>query len=80
MKIKLLDYSGEEHYVEIPDNTDELVITIVSGDMIMHKPVYYDTGTLRMMNFFDGYYTIPKKNFAKLEKLEYSYDLSELSE
>ena len=48
--------------------------------MIMHKPVYYDTGTLRMMNFFDGYYTIPKKNFAKLEKLEYSYDLSELSE
>lgn len=80
MKIKLLDYSGEEHYVEIPDDTEKLVITIVSGDMIMHKPIYYDTGTPRMVDFFDGCYTIPKKNFAKLEELEYSYDLSELSE
>ena len=80
MKIKLLAYNGVEHYVEIPDDTDELVITIVSGDMIMHKPIYYDTGTPRMEDFFDGCYIIPKKNFAKLEELEDSYDLSELSE
>lgn len=48
--------------------------------MIMHSPFHYDTGTPRLANFFDGYYIIPKKNFAKLEELEYSYDLSELSE
>ena len=80
MKIKLLAYNGVEHYVEIPDNTEKLLITIVSGDMIMHSPFHYDTGTPRLANFFDGYYIIPKKNFAKLEELEYSYDLSELSE
>lgn len=37
MKIKLLAYNGVEHYVEIPDDTEKLVITIVSGDMIMHS-------------------------------------------
>lgn len=80
MKIKLLAYNGVEHYVEIPDDTEKLLITIVSGDMIMHSPFHYDTGTLRLANFFDEYYIIPKKNFAKLEELEDSYDLSELSD
>ena len=54
MKIKLLAYNGVEHYVEIPDDTEKLLITIVSGDMVMHSPFHYDTGTPRLANFFDG--------------------------
>lgn len=29
MKIRLLDYKGEEKFCEIPDNTEEIIIDVV---------------------------------------------------
>lgn len=44
MIIQLLDYLGKKHPVEIPDDTQELHIQIISGDMVLLEPVHYDTG------------------------------------
>lgn len=44
MTITLLDYAGGKHNVEIPDDTTTIIGKVISGDMIMTYPVYYDTG------------------------------------
>ena len=43
MVIQLLDYSGKKYSVKIPDNTQELHIQIISGDMVLLSPIYYWT-------------------------------------
>lgn len=79
MKITLLDYSGAKHYVEIPDDTMVITGKVVSGDMIMTSPTYYDTGEhTRRMNFHDGGFTIERKNFHKLDKMSDPYEIFEL--
>lgn len=79
MKITLLDYAGGKHYVEIPDDTMVITGRVVSGDMIMTSPVYYDTGEdSRMMNFNDGSFTIERENFHRLNEISDSYDVFEL--
>ena len=76
MKITLLDWSGRKHYVEIPDDTTEIYGDIISGDMVMHEPKYYDTGKgTRTMNFHDGSFTIKKEDFHKLDKISDSYEI-----
>jgi hypothetical protein len=79
MKITLLDYAGGKHYVEIPDDTMVITGRVISGDMIMTSPVYYDTGEdSRMMNFNDGSFTIERKDFHKLDKMLDPYEIFEL--
>ena len=79
MKIRLLDYSGKEQFVEIPDNTQEIVIDILSGDMVMTYPIFFDTSRNRVMDFYCGSFTISKKDFHYLDEIKESYDLFEIS-
>lgn len=75
MKIRLLDYANVEHFVEIPDDTEVICGEIISGDMVMTYPIYYDTGkTTRTMNFYDGEFEIEAKDFEKLNTIRDSYD------
>lgn len=79
MKITLLDYSGAKHYVEIPDDTIVITGKVVSGDMIMTYPIYYDTDEYtRTMDFNDGSFTIERENFHKLDKMSDPYEIFEL--
>lgn len=81
MTIQLLDYKGRKFPVEIPDNTQELHIKIISGDMILLEPIYFATGkTSRSYDFNDGEYFIKKENFDKMNNLSESYKLIELEE
>lgn len=75
MKLRLLDYTGKEYFCEVPDNTEQVTINIVSGDMVMVSPVYFDTSNTRRMSFYDGAVTLSKEEFYKLDKVEDSYDL-----
>lgn len=79
MTITLLDYAGGKHYVEIPDYTETITGKVVSGDMIMTSPIYYDTGEYtRTMNFNDGSFSIKRKDFHKLDKMSDPYEIFEL--
>lgn len=53
MIIQLLDYSGKKYPVDVPDNTQELFIRVISGDMVLFEPIYFDTGKeTRAFSFF----------------------------
>lgn len=79
MKITLLDYNGAKHYVEIPDDTTTITGKVVSGDMIMTSPIYYDTGEYtRTMDFDDGGFTIEREDFHKLDKISDPYEIFEI--
>ena len=75
MKLRLLDYAGKEYFCEVPDNTEQVIINIISGDMVMIDPVYFDTSNTRTSDFYDGTVTLSKEEFYKLDKVEDSYDL-----
>lgn len=75
MKLRLLNYAGKASFYEVPDNTEQVTINIISGDMVMINPVHFDTGRDRTMSFYDGTVTLDKKEFYKLEKIKNSYDL-----
>ena len=75
MKLRLLDYAGREYFCEVPDNTEQVIINIVSGDMIMVNPVHFDTSNTRIRCFYDGTVTLSKEKFYKLNEVENSYDL-----
>lgn len=79
MKIKLLNYDSVSHEVKIPDDTEYIVGQVISGDMVLEYPVYYDTGAKdRIMDFNDGSFRIARKDFDKLEKLTDPYEIFEL--
>lgn len=79
MKIKLLNYNGVSHEVKIPDDTEFIAGQIISGDMVMEYPVYYDTGAKdRIMDFNDGSFRVARKDFDKLEKLTDPYEIFEI--
>ena len=81
MTIQLLDYKGKKFPVEVPNNTQELHIKIISGDMVLLEPIYFDTGKdSRSYNFNDGEYFIKRENFNKMNNLSESYKLIELEE
>ena len=79
MKIKLLAWNGVSHEVKIPDETEYIVGQVISGDMVLEYPVYYDTGARnRIMDFNDGSFRVARKDFDKLEKLTDPYEIFEL--
>lgn len=41
MDITLLDYTGKQHIVSIPDDTEEIQIMAISGDMVMLNPIFF---------------------------------------
>lgn len=81
MTIQLLDYRGKKYPVDVPDNTQEIFIQIISEDMVLLEPIYFDTGKdTRAFNFFDGEYIIERKDFDKLSSFTSSYDLSSFND
>ena len=80
MQIKLLNYANTPHYVEIPDDTDHVVIDVVSGDMIMTYPINYDTGDGRGLSFYDGSVTIPRDKFDTLNSLAANYGIFDITD
>ena len=75
MKIRLLDYLKKEHFVDIPNDTDEICISVISGDMVMTSPVHYDTTNNRRANFRDAVIIIKKEDFDILNKVKSSFEL-----
>ncbi len=78
MNIRLLNYKGKEYFCEIPDNTEEINISIVSGDMIMTYPKHFDTGeNTRIISFYDGNIILSKDMFHILDEIKESYEIFE---
>lgn len=75
MKLRLLDYNGDEHFCEVPDNTEEITINIISGDMVMTNPIHFDTSEDRIMDFYDGTIILQKEEFHRLNEITNSYEL-----
>lgn len=75
IKLRLLDYAGNEYFCEVSDDTEQVIIDIVSGDMILTSPVYFDTGTNRIINFYDCTRTLKKEEFHILNEITNSYEL-----
>lgn len=79
MKVRLLNWNSEETFVEIPDDTEEITIEIVSGDMIMTSPVYADSDVnhTRILQFTDGMFTLTKDQFHRLNEISDPYEIME---
>ena len=77
MKIRLLNWKHEPHYVEIPDNTKRIIGCILSGDMVLFYPIHFDTSVDRIIDYYDGVFMIPRSDFDKLDTIETSYDILE---
>ena len=75
MKLRLLNYAGEEYFCEVPNNTEQVTIDIISGDMVMVDPVYFDTSNDRLIDFYSGTIVLNKEEFHKLKEIDNSYDL-----
>lgn len=74
MKIRLLNYLKEEHFVDIPEDTEKIEIHVISGDMVMTSPVYYDTSNDRIMNYNDGWFSLRKQDFSLLDTVDSTHD------
>ena len=77
MKLRLLDYARKEYFCEVPDNTEQITINIISGDMVMVDPVHFDTSNNRITDLYDGTIILKKEEFHKLKKINSSYDILE---
>ena len=78
MKIKLLDFEGTATWVDVPDETQEVSGVILSGDMVMEKPLHMDSSDCRLHSFYDGFWVVKRENFDKLNAIEKSYDVFDL--
>lgn len=82
MRLRLLDYQANEYWIEIPDDTEYIEGEIISGDMVLAKPIFFDTGDTvqctRTKNFFDGEFVIPIKELERFNSLKNSYDVFDL--
>lgn len=69
MKITLRNYNNQKIPVEIPDDTEYISGTIISGDMVMKYPFYFDADVFgnRNISFPDGSFKIERKDFSKLD-------------
>jgi hypothetical protein len=79
MKIILRDYAGNPNEIEIDDDVECIAGVILSGDMVMCYPYYYDTDNACRINAFeDGYFKVSRKNFEIMNKMEKSRDIAQL--
>lgn len=73
----LEEFSGEIHKVEIPDETQVIVGIVVSGDMIMIYPTYFDSDTnCRFDDYLDSSWSIERKDFDSIKTDVGELDLS----
>lgn len=74
MEIQLLDYKGEKTLIDIDPSVEEIKISVISGDMVMTKPVYQDSSSSRCSNWLDGEVVVHKEDFEKINTFSDSYD------
>lgn len=67
----ITDWKGKEKKVKVPYLTRKVTIRVISGDMVMIKPVYADSGKDRNEDFIDSQYVVTLKNCEQNEKGEY---------
>ena len=72
-----MDYSNSKVQVYIPSDTKEIDIDIISGDMVMTSPIYFDADVEhnRRFNYFDGSVTVTADKFAALADLKSPSDI-----
>ena len=77
-----MDYSNSKVQVYIPSDTKEIDIDIISGDMVMTSPIYFDADVEhnRRFNYFDGSVTVTADKFAELDDLKSPYDIFDLED
>lgn len=78
MKIQLLDWDGNPKWVEVPDDTEKVSGVILSGDMVMEKPIHADAADDRFVDFYDGAWEVCREDFDKLNSLSRSYDVFDI--
>lgn len=78
MKIQLLDWAGNPKWVEVPDDTERVSGVILSGDMVMEKPIHADASDDRFLSFYDGAWEVRREDFDKLNSLSNSYDVFDI--
>lgn len=78
MKIQLLDWAGNPKWVEVPDDTEKVSGVILSGDMVMEKPIHADASDDRFQSFYDGAWEVRREDFDKLNSLSRSYDVFDI--
>jgi len=78
MKIRLLDFERNATWVDIPDDTQEVSGVILSGDMVMERPIHADASDDRVTDFYDGAWFVKRKDFDKLNAIASSYDVFDL--
>lgn len=70
MKIALRNYRNIISLVDIPDNTTEIAVIDISGDIVMVYPVFYDTGYENRINdCFNGHkiFRIAELDYAEID-------------
>lgn len=73
----LRDYKGRPTEVKVPADCKYIEGVILSGDMVMHKPFYKDSSSIRKTCYYDGIFHISKCNFDKLNSMTDSYDIQQ---
>lgn len=75
----LKEYSGDVHKVKIPDETQVIAGIVVSGDMVMIYPVYYDSDThCRFDDYLEESWSIERKDFDSIKNKSGELDLFKL--
>ncbi len=78
MKIQLLDYRGSATWVDVPDDTEEISGVILSGDMVMERPIRADASDDRIHDWYDGAWFVKRKDFDRFNALTDSYGVFDL--
>jgi len=67
----IYDWNGKQKKVKVPYSTRKVTIEIITGDMVMIKPIYADSSNNRDKDFFDGSFSVALKDCEMNEKGEY---------
>ena len=76
MKIKVFDYKKDYKLVDIPDDWEFIHVTVLSGDEVISVDNSFasDGSVDRMMDFFDGEYTVTREDFDKWDARTSAYN------
>lgn len=55
--------------------TESITIKVITGDMIMTDPIYFDTSNCRLEDFNDGIITLKREQFHYLDEIRNSHEL-----
>lgn len=78
-KIKLLDTFGRESWVDLPDDTKEVAGVVVSGDMVLVYPFFFDAGRgVRLHDYLDASWIFPVEKLDEVNTQKTVHDVLDL--